>query len=75
MEFLTLSDAAEFLPFGESNLYRLARLGELQRQGLPFKKLGQKWFITKDALARWHHDTYGEVPPQLEDWSRKSAAA
>jgi excisionase family DNA binding protein len=45
---LTLEEAADYLRFHPSTVYRLARNGQL-----PARKIGKQWRFHREALDRW----------------------
>jgi excisionase family DNA binding protein len=48
MKVLTITEAAEVLPFSKWTLYRLAENGEA-----PFRKRAGKWIAIEDDLIEW----------------------
>ncbi len=45
---MTIEEAAQYLRFHPSTVYRLARLGKL-----PAVKVGKQWRLDRETLQRW----------------------
>ena len=45
---MTIEEAAQYLRFHPSTVYRLARLGKL-----PAVKVGKQWRLDRETLERW----------------------
>ncbi len=50
---ITIEEAAEYLRFHPSTVYRLARQGLL-----PARKIGKQWRLDSRALDRWLTETH-----------------
>ena len=48
MQWMTIEDAAQYLHFGKTVLYTMARDGRI-----PASKVGKKWMFDKEKLDAW----------------------